>query len=1308
MTTLLTKALSRLTSYYNDGVEARNTDGTLINTPRNLMKALIGYAENIEDLNDQVRLARSIDTATGPSLDILGEILGLSRVVSDAVEVFQFGWATDGTVDTRIFGRWAEMGLDGTIEAPTDTLTGVALWANDNTQNPDSTTTLSDSNYRLALKAKIVRNHSNGSLYDTIRGVLCLLGEIEPWTDIRDLFIINNDSTLVDHINKFEEWRPRNSYYYGQMIRYQGQLFIAKFLTQGDNKFNFVVQKQPPLLSDGNVNTLYWKRFDTTQFNFRVVTENARYFGYLGDPNAGGYSDSERPGVWVDGGQALFDPRFLTGGTTFRFDFFNRVYSLGSVFAVLLKQGNIIPVELGGKITYDLLYGTDVFNAIKDRFTLSPFYLPKTDYPTYDPTREYNAGDQVTYNGRLFRALSTILVKPITTTTTVVISEEMTTTTTMDNTQLDGVELFQSQNATRVTGGTTGTNPDVANLPPGSTLLTDVVEVLSFTINGVTYDSSRSTSTSLPASGSGFQGDVRFYLEIATGVYVYQPATGYHAYPDVIETGEYDGVYVISASDTSNSFWGGFFYYVFSLAPVTVTETTPAVTGEIAGFAITRADGDNTLAFAREAESVYIAPVFEFTYDGVTYNRDSSVFAPTNANNVPENVYYLISDDTYVDAYYMADFYFENITIPTGIYNGVYIIRTGDTRTSGGATGNQHLVFKPRDNPPPPYVNLPEIWDDEVNYRIGSVVRVFNRVIITGTSLELVDDYYIAVVDNININPSVSTVWTRLEVGYELDTLGREVAEAYRRGEGTLRIGDYYTQERLERIVNEDGSSSIPTSIPSTIFNRSNWGDITPKVPLYTYKSGSVMIFENPMSNQNTITYISETPLKIEAASDTDEESLIIGDVEVTAAGETRSTIVTIPGRVKIVASDDFSILSLDNSGVALPAAPPPPIFTLPTYAEYTTYDETRAYTVGEEVAFQGRGFQALENTELRPVPANVPLTLADGTRPSGFSGISTGILYTQAALEVVYNGVTYGRDQNAGGNLQSETRAIGLNYWRINDNDFVDSYYTALHYFVNIEIPTGIYGDVYVIRTGTSVTVNGVVGNQHSLFRLRENPPAPYAILPDIWSASINYRAGAITRVFNRVETSTAAFGNTSDILYDYYQATADSINDNPAISGSWSKILQGSEIEARGREVAEAYRGTSDRLRDGDYYTNMQDELVVQVGGTSVNATTTPNNIFNRENWNELTPPAPNAEFTYAPEAVIIFENTINEQKVLTYRSESEITITAAGESDELITTSGDVANTMNSDLRSVLITMPGRVKIIATSDFSIISLD
>ena len=106
------------------------------------VQALIAKYEGLYNVMREFEPAFDIDTAEGVQLDLLGKIVGLSRIVPDVIPKVYFGF---GTPNTDTFSK-APM-----FRTFDDTLTD---------------TQLNDSDYRFFLKAKITKNVVSAKMID--------------------------------------------------------------------------------------------------------------------------------------------------------------------------------------------------------------------------------------------------------------------------------------------------------------------------------------------------------------------------------------------------------------------------------------------------------------------------------------------------------------------------------------------------------------------------------------------------------------------------------------------------------------------------------------------------------------------------------------------------------------------------------------------------------------------------------------------------------------------------------------------------------------------------------------------------------------------------------------------------------------------------------------------------------------------------------------------------------------------------------------------------------------------------------------
>ncbi|MCP4569571.1 MAG: DUF2612 domain-containing protein, partial [FCB group bacterium] len=121
---------------------------------------LIGYIQafqiqnqEIEDACNDLLTDRSLDTAVGTQLDVIGEIVGQSRIVEGFPNVLAWGYQTSAYTEGYNDGAYRD-GSAQTIE-------------------------LDDDTYRLYIKARILRNHSQYTIDDILQAVAILVPTAE-------------------------------------------------------------------------------------------------------------------------------------------------------------------------------------------------------------------------------------------------------------------------------------------------------------------------------------------------------------------------------------------------------------------------------------------------------------------------------------------------------------------------------------------------------------------------------------------------------------------------------------------------------------------------------------------------------------------------------------------------------------------------------------------------------------------------------------------------------------------------------------------------------------------------------------------------------------------------------------------------------------------------------------------------------------------------------------------------------------------------------------------------------------------------
>lgn len=127
------------------------------------IRALASEVEHLDKAARDVVLLRSIDSATGAQLDILGVLVGQTRTVVDASTLSYFGFAG----------------------APNAVGFGEARYAS-RREITDAVRLLEDPEYRLFIRARIVKNSSRGVAEEVIQMTKFLLGG-DPLIVVNDL-----------------------------------------------------------------------------------------------------------------------------------------------------------------------------------------------------------------------------------------------------------------------------------------------------------------------------------------------------------------------------------------------------------------------------------------------------------------------------------------------------------------------------------------------------------------------------------------------------------------------------------------------------------------------------------------------------------------------------------------------------------------------------------------------------------------------------------------------------------------------------------------------------------------------------------------------------------------------------------------------------------------------------------------------------------------------------------------------------------------------------------------------------------------
>lgn len=120
-------------------------DGTGATVFDKYLQLLLGGKIELQQVFQDLMQKRSIDTATGAQLDIVGEIVGQPRELIDTALLTYFAYL--GYPNAKSFGDLDNPSVGGPYRGVNDPLAGNTL--------------LSDEQYRLFIKAKIIKNNTN-------------------------------------------------------------------------------------------------------------------------------------------------------------------------------------------------------------------------------------------------------------------------------------------------------------------------------------------------------------------------------------------------------------------------------------------------------------------------------------------------------------------------------------------------------------------------------------------------------------------------------------------------------------------------------------------------------------------------------------------------------------------------------------------------------------------------------------------------------------------------------------------------------------------------------------------------------------------------------------------------------------------------------------------------------------------------------------------------------------------------------------------------------------------------------------------
>lgn len=148
-------------------------------TIRLYLDAVLSLANDLERVFCDLLLKRFIDTAEGVNLDIIGELVGQPRVLIDASIIEFFGFEGDPTA--RGFTSLSSPETGGRFRSVNESTTG--------------NITLTDEDYRLFIRARIIKNNTRASREDIIAMIIFVFGAA-------DVEITEGDRAYLVNIGK--------------------------------------------------------------------------------------------------------------------------------------------------------------------------------------------------------------------------------------------------------------------------------------------------------------------------------------------------------------------------------------------------------------------------------------------------------------------------------------------------------------------------------------------------------------------------------------------------------------------------------------------------------------------------------------------------------------------------------------------------------------------------------------------------------------------------------------------------------------------------------------------------------------------------------------------------------------------------------------------------------------------------------------------------------------------------------------------------------------------------------------------------
>ena len=294
-------ALDRMAIEYGSAVKLRA-----------LVSAYAGQANEIEQALQDCLSQRTVDTATGDTLDVIGDIVGIGRTVFDVNTYGFFGFADDPDSNTLGFGELGSP-LIGGIFAELDPYYGLSGRA------------MGDDEYRLKIKAQILRNGSRATVDDIYKSVALLIPDGNTGTKIR-----------VNEIPRFRAYSAGTTYAQNEYVTDGGIDYRSKL---GSNTGNTPA-------SSGTYWLIFGEWLSTTNYLTAGVRVKHGGVHYICRQQSGPSTTVVEPGV-TSGWENYWA---LVSSNAYIAVFINKTLSTGEL--QFLQSSDLVPRPAGTQIFY--------------------------------------------------------------------------------------------------------------------------------------------------------------------------------------------------------------------------------------------------------------------------------------------------------------------------------------------------------------------------------------------------------------------------------------------------------------------------------------------------------------------------------------------------------------------------------------------------------------------------------------------------------------------------------------------------------------------------------------------------------------------------------------------------------------------------------------------------------------------------------------------------------------------------------------------------------------------------------------------